>query len=204
MVLFLGAVVLFLVAQLLVPSLLLFRLEAGRNEVQQAALTFMHRLQKEMLNTDLATVSLGEEPPSLAFQEMDEADPYDVGTGRPKFSPWFVLYYYDSQQQAVVWKRWPPEPPARGSYTFEDPTLPQALGAGYLSAVCSQSNGTERVLVRGVSSLEISDMDGDPSILHPPLAFTIICRVDVSGGGGEKREEVYTLTSRLLPRNVGW
>lgn len=197
---FLGGVVLFLIAQLLVPSLLLFRLESARTEVQQSTLILVQRLQRQLMNAPLESVTLVAEPPAVAFQEIPEQDAFDVSTGRPRMSSHYVLYWYDAKSRRVWSKQWPPQPPAIPDYDFSEPFEPLPLKEGHVKAILLQTNGTERVVAREVDSVQFTDDDGDPEIMHPPLVVTVTCSAETSSD----RKETYTMTTRILCRNGRW
>lgn len=201
---FLSGVVLFLIAQLLVPSLLLFRLESARTEVQQTTLMVVQRLQRQLMNAALESVTVISEPPAVAFQEVPEQDSFEVSSGRPRMSNYYVLYWYDAKTRRVLSKQWPPKPPDIPGYDFAEPFEPRPLPEGHLKAILLQSNGTERVVAREVDSFVVTDDDGDPEPMHPPLVVTLTCSADASGGGGAERKETYSMTTRILCRNGRW
>lgn len=201
---FLSGVVLFLIAQLLIPSLLLFRLESARTEVQQSTLLLVQRLQRQLMNAAVESVTLVSDPPAIAFQEVPEQDSFDVSTGRPRMSNHYVVYWYDARTRRVLSKQWPPAPPDIPDYDFSEPFEPRPLKEGHVKALLLQTNGTERVVAREVESLILTDDDGDADLLHPPLVVTVTCTADASGGGGPERKETYTMTTRILCRNGRW
>jgi len=136
-----------------------------------------------------------------------EDDPYDTTSGVPKLDEKFVVLYYDSDGRRVITKEWPPKPPDLNGYNFASLDEPLCLSVGDLQSICNNKNGTERVLVKNVKKLEITDEDGDTTMLTPPLKLAITCSAPSRGGeraqNGEQEEEFSTTVS-VFPRNVRW
>ncbi|MEW6277036.1 MAG: prepilin-type N-terminal cleavage/methylation domain-containing protein [Candidatus Eremiobacterota bacterium] len=196
-------VVLYLVGQLLVPSALLFKVGWASSEVQQTATAFSHRVHRQLLNTQLETVTIGPNRDSIAFMEEDPSNPFDPSTGAPRVTDHFTVYYYDATARTVVSRRWPPAPPTLTGYDF---TLskPPRLTLADLQAVCTERGSSDRVVARNVESLVFTDEDDDPvAYLNPPLSFSIRCVREASGAGTSRRAD-YTLTTRVQPRSVRW
>ncbi|MCA9795948.1 MAG: hypothetical protein KC910_29270 [Candidatus Eremiobacteraeota bacterium] len=201
---FLSVIVLLLMMQLMLPSVLLFKSESSRSEAQQNVLILVHRLESQLVNSQLASVTISPDDGAIAFQQLVEADPFASDTGKPKQRDYFTIYFYDATAQTVYQKRWPPGPPSFGpTYNFTDATKPQRLSQAHLEQICSTKTGDERVVGRHITTWEVNDDDDDPFNLNPPLRLTLTCSVEASGQGRNRFEE-FTMTSRITPRNVVW
>lgn len=201
---FLSVIVLLLMMQLMLPSVLLFKTESSRSEAQQNVLILVHRLESQLNNSQLASVTILPDYGAISFQQLVEADPFASDTGKPRQQDSFTIYFYDSTAQTVYHKRWPPGPPNFGStYDFSDATKPQRLTQAHLEQICLTRTGDERVVGRHISTWEVDDDDNSPFNLNPPLRLTLTCSVEASGQGRDRFEE-FTMTSRITPRNVVW
>lgn len=213
---FLGAIVLFLLGQLLVPSAILFRMQTAKADVHQGALVFTYWVDRHLSNSALETVTIVPWPkpvdplvassPAISFREISESDPYDGVTGVAKMLPEFRILWFDEPNHRVVIKRWPPDPPTL-TFDFTTPGAIPCLSPEDLAQICNGENGSERVLVKNVESLVITDDDGDLTQLTPPLRLTITCAEtgrDQRAVQDEKATERFTMTARVTPRNVRW
>lgn len=196
-VMFLSVVVFFLIAQLVIPSLVMFRTESATTDAQQAAFIFTHRLRTQLLNTQVETVTISEDPVAISFQEVLEDDPFDA-LGETKLSDYFKVYYWDETNKLVKYKEFSPTSPA---YDFTDRTKPQRLSLADLQAEVAAETGNEQVVARHVAALLISDEDGVVNIISPPIKLDLTCAVE---SPRTRKEETYQMQMQVNPRNVRW
>lgn len=212
----LAGVVLFLLAQLLVPSAVLFHMQTAKADVHQGQLVFSYWVNRHLANTLLETVTVTPwpkasvatvgGPAAIAFREVNEDAPYDVTSGVPNLHERFRILYLDELEHRVVVREWPPTPPNL-SFDFDLSSHQRALSAEQLSQICAASSETDRVLVRNVESLSITDDDGDLTFFTPPLSLTLTCAEqgrDQRAVIDEKATERVTIAVRVTPRNVRW
>lgn len=205
-VMFLSIIVLFLVGQLVIPSLLLFNMESAATEAQQGTFILMGRLRQDLLNTEVDTVTISQDPVAISFQEVEEAIPFDSTTGLPNLENRFTVYYWNQADQVVYRRTWPPNPPDLGSaYDFSNPTRPLRLTPDHLRTITEQPNDRLRVIARNVSEFVVEDDDADPTLLHPPFRVKVTCTVNNNRAGqGDAKVETATLETKIMPRNVRW
>lgn len=211
---FLIGIVFFLVAQLMVPSVMLFRIQSARSDVQQGGLIFVSWINKAISNSMLDTVTVNTKPVSISFIEMNETDPYDTASGKPKLMNRFTILWFDEKERKVKYRYWPPAPPPPPSapvpatYPFATSEDPLALNSQDLTAICNTYYSQTKILAKNVEYLKIDDDDGDATtVIHPPLRFTIVC----SAQSGTRRninqnekEEKFCITTQVYPRTNRW
>jgi len=211
-VMFLLGVVFSLGIQLMLPSLSLFRVQNARSEVQQSAIVATHWINYALLNSIIDSLTVGKDPVSISFCAINEEDPYDTSTGRPKPAPRFSLIWFDAGERKLKTREWPPapppppEPPGLGDYPLGTSENPVALSGADLKTICDTPYSGYRVIARNVESFAIDDEDGDATdIINPPLRFTIVC-ASRSGARGEadKDEERFSMTMQVYPRIRRW
>ena len=213
---FLAGVVLFLLAQLLVPSAILFRMQTAKADVHQGGLVFTYWVQRHLSNSALDTVTITPwpkvegatvpGPPAISFREVLESDPYDAVTGAAKFQARFRVLYFDEPGHRIVVREWPPTPPNL-TFDFEVTNPRMALSPPDLSQICGSLSDTDRVLVKNVESLVITDADDDLTHLTPPLSLTVTCAEegrDQRSAADDKHVEHFKMTARVTPRNTRW
>jgi hypothetical protein len=202
---FLSVVVLGLMIQLLVPSIMLFRVESAATEAQQAAFIVVGRVSKALMNTQLNTVTLlydvtADNPVAVSYQEVAPADPIST-EGRPKFLPRFSLYYWNRPTGRIVYEETPDSP--MPGHDWSDPQVPQRLSLTELRAYCTVPNGEERVVARNVVSFVVTDQDGDVALVHPPLVIEVTCQVEAPRGG-DMKYETFVMKTQITPRIVAY
>ncbi|MHC9542476.1 MAG: hypothetical protein AB9903_23460 [Vulcanimicrobiota bacterium] len=209
---FLMAVVISLGMQLMLPSLALFRVQNARSEAQQGAIIATHWINHALLNSIIDSVTVGTNPVSISFCAVNEADPYDTSTGKPKPAPRFTILWHDAAERKLKVREWPPGPPPPPvppeftDYPFGTSENPLALSAADLRTICTSSYTGYRVLARNVESFAIDDEDGNATdIISPPLRFSIVCASWAGARGEEDRqEERFSMTTQVYPRITRW
>ena len=205
---FLLATVLGLVVGVLFPSLFMFRAESARGDAQQAAMVLTTKLQRSLLNTSLEWVTISTLPVAVAYREINPDSPYDPATGAATFQPCFQIIRYDSEKKKVYQKPWPPGPPQPTSASLEQPydfghINMSKLSLADLSTICHSPSAQERTLADHVESLVLSDQDGDPLLLNPPLRIVATCVVENPAQGNRSKER-YQLEVAVTPRCQRW
>lgn len=205
---FLLATVLGLVIGLLFPSMFMFRAEAARGDAQQAAMVLTTKLQRALLNTSLEWVTISTLPVAVAYRETNPDSPYDPASGAAVFQPYFQIIRYDAATKKVFQRPWPPGPPEPTSPSLEQPydfghTNMSKLTLADLSTICHSPGTKERTLADHVESLVLTDQDGDPGLLHPPLRIGAICVVENPSQGNRSKER-YQLEVSVTPRCQRW
>lgn len=206
--LFLLGTVLALVLGLLFPSLFMFRAEAARGDAQQAAMVLTTKLQRALLNTSLEWVTISALPVAVAYREVNSSAPYDPASGAAVFLPQFQIVRYDEGARKVYQRAWPPGPPEPTSPLLQQPydfghVNMSKLTAPDLGTICHQPSDKERTLADHVESLVITDQDGAPDLIHPPLKIVATCSVDNFSEGRNKVER-YQLEVSVTPRCQRW
>lgn len=203
-VIFLLLIVGSMVAQVMVPSLIMFRLGTSRSDVQQGPMIFSHFMQRMLMNAPVESVAIGTSPTAIAWLDVREEAPYDISTGDPRTADAFSIVWFDRAAGRVWAKRWPPAPPSLGGYDLSAPSrVPPVLSAADLRQICGTRNGTERVLVKDVSDLAVTDDAGlTEGLLVLPLRLSITC--SQRSGARDEKPESFTLTTRVSPRSTRW
>lgn len=207
-VMFLLATVLGLVVGVLFPSLFMFRAESARGDAQQAAMILTTRLQRGLLNTSLEWVTISGMPVAVAYREVDPDNPYDSASGAANFAHLFQIIRYDAGLKKVYQRPWPPGPPDPTSASLEQPydfnhVNLSKLTPGDLATICHAPSSKERTLADHVESLVITDQDGNPALLNPPLKIIATCSVDNFTEGRNKPER-YQMEVSVSPRCQRW
>lgn len=213
---FLAGVVLFLLAQLLVPSAILFRMQTAKADVHQGGLVFTYWVQRHLSNSALETVTIApwprvdtptvDGPAAISFREVDENDPYDGVSGAPKMQRKFRVLYFDVPSRRIVVREWPPTPPTL-AFDFDAADGRPSLSPQDLVQICGSLSQSDRVLVKNVESLVITDDDNDATHLTPPLSLTVTCAEegrDQRSATDDKNVEHFKMTARVTPRNTRW
>jgi hypothetical protein len=210
---FLLIVVFAMVAQLLFPSLMLFRVQNARSEVQQSAIVSVHWINHALQNTLIESITVGSNPTSISFLEVNEADPYDTTLGRPKTLPRFVILWHDQDEKKIKAREWPPGPPppptspSPDDYPFATSFVPLCLKPEDLRVISLATTHGYRVIAKNVESFIIADNVNDPASgsLYPPLRFSIVCAsFSRARGGREAQEERFSMTTQVYPRTTRW
>lgn len=188
---FLMLVVLGLILGLVAPSAMFFGSEAAASEAQQCVTLFRQRIQEGLLNTELETVTLLQDPPAISWVPCLPEAPFNAA-GAPNLAGFFQIYYYDAPTHTARCKQF------RGSYVF-DAGKPPVMSADELAVAIAQTNGTERTVIRNVSMLKFEDADGFPADpIRPPLVVSVTCDVKAA------RHELFSMDLRVTPRSVRW
>jgi len=206
------AVVMSLGMQLMLPSLAMFRVQNARSEAQQGAIIATHWINHSILNSIIDSVTVGTSPVSISFCGINEADPYDTSTGKPKPEARFTILWHDAAERKLKVRQWPPAPPPPPAppeftdYLLGTAENPLALTAADLRTICTSSYTGYRVLARNVESFSIDDEDGSATdIISPPLRFSIVCASWAGARGQEDRqEERFSMTTQVYPRITRW
>lgn len=193
---FLSLIVLGLVLALMVPSFSLYRKQAASSTTYQSALVFIHRVTQGLLNTQLESVTIGDNPPAISWQKIDTERGFSVSTGEPIMDDRFVIMYYDQATRRILSEEVPAPPSASD-------TLPVRLSDSQLRDFCNNVSGDEAVVAREVTLVEFTDADEDVTLLNPPIRVSVECTVDTSEGGAIK-EEKFAMTARVTPRSMRW
>jgi len=77
------------------------------------------------------------------------------------------------------------------------------LSTADLATICHGSSAQERTLADHVESLLLSDQDGDPNLLTPPLRIVATCVVENPAQGNRSKER-YQLEVSVTPRCQRW
>lgn len=189
---FLMLVVLGLILGLVAPSAMFFGTEAAAAEAQQSLTLFRQRVEEGLLNAQLETVCLIENPPAISWVPVVSEAPF-TALGTPNLATYFQVYFYDAAGKRARSKHF-----TSGSYAF-DPAKPPVMSEDDLRAAATGTNGTERTVIRNVTGLTFSDQDGFPCRpIRPPLVVALTVEVKAV------RPEIFTLDLRVTPRSVRW
>jgi hypothetical protein len=204
--LFLFAAVTGLMLALFFPSMWMFHSASGRNDAQQSVLLLVSRVRNSLLNTALEWVTISQNPPAVSLREAREDAPFEPVSGAAQFSGRFLVFRYEEAARKVLWRHWPPGPPAPGAlsqvYDFASPTL-SALRVPDLVAICAATHPEERTIANEVDSFSIRDSGSEPGMLTPPLTIKAVVSY-VNPGPGARKTEQFELTALVTPRCQRW
>lgn len=211
---FLIGIVFFLIAQLMIPSVMLFRIQNARSDVQQGGLIFTNWINKAIQNSMIDTFTVAEKPVSISFIEMNETDPYNSTTGDPKLMERFTILWFDEAERKIKYRYWPPAPPPPplplepSLYPFATSEKPLSLSPADLKTICTTPYDRVTILTKNVEYFKIDDDSGNATdVIHPPLRFTIICSAQ-SGTrrnlNEKEKEEKFCITTQVYPRTNRW
>lgn len=181
---------------LFVPSMSLFRRQTGKSDVYRGCLMLMEKFQVGTLNSQLETMTISSNNQAMCWQLTNETIPFSSATGEPLLTPDFAIIYYEPNDKRVYYKE------------YRASGLPSGNQPGFLSRpeldlACSSNSSATRVLAREVVEFELSDKDGDTSIIEPPLTLRVTCEVNTKGT--ETNDvETFTLESKATPRSRRW
>lgn len=204
--LFLFSAVTGLMLALFFPSMWMFHSASGRNDAQQSVLLLVSKVRNSLLNTALEWVTVAPNPPALSLREAREDAPFEPVSGAAQFSNRFLVFRYDAAGRKVLWRHWPPGPPAAGAlsqaYDFASPTL-SALQVPDLVAICAAPYPEERVLANEVDHFGVEDAGSEAGMLTPPLTVKAVVSY-VNPGPGARKTEQFELTALVTPRCQRW
>lgn len=148
------ALVLMLSAQVITPSLRIWKLDQARATVEGTALILEKRLAAELVASTAESLTTLADPPSLAFLQ---ADGYDPDSGKPVWNR-YVLYSLDTTNRVLHREEWP-----NPGLSLQVPLLlrtlpttePKALTPAELRLAVTSHNGTERPAGHYVSGLQV-------------------------------------------------
>lgn len=210
---FLMAVVFSLVAQVLVPSLYLFKIQSARSDVQQGSLLVAHYVQKAMNNATVESLTFTTNPTAASWQEVREGDPYDPARLTPRFQSCFYILWHEAPTGRVWIKTWPPAPPDPSvftpSYDFASSARePLCLRPEDLRMLCGIRGPGDRVLARDVVSIQFLDASGAPPVhgrFMLPFRLDVACETKSSRPNArEDQTERFDLSLQLSPRCSRW
>lgn len=188
--------VLTVIAQLLVPSFTLFGIHTASSESQLQALMFSQRLQGELLNTYSETVTVLENPPTIALHPVRQSGvPFASSDGKPLMEDHFLVFTLDAGKNEIrVLRRSP------SNYDFSQSTQPLKLAPQDLVALVGSQAAEDRVLARDVVGLQLSDRNGPVSNnIVWPLKVTVEAEIKT-----RSRTERWQGTVTATPRNTRW
>ena len=181
---------------LFVPSMSLFRRQTGKSDAYRGCLMLMEKFRIGLLNSQLETVTVDPAGHGISWQLVQDNPPFSASTGDAMMSPDFGVLYYQESDKKVYYKvyRFP------GAAGLNQPSI---LGLADLNAARTSHSSRTLVLARDIVEFNITDKDGDVSILEPPLQLSIKCEINTKGQ--ETNDvEVFSLQSSVTPRSMRW
>ncbi|MEW6281546.1 MAG: hypothetical protein AB1758_23250 [Candidatus Eremiobacterota bacterium] len=191
-----------LVAQLLVPSLILFHSGMAGSEALQSGLKVTSKVRLEMLNTALESVTISQDGQALALLPKNPAQPFKVSNGDPLPGSSFVIFYLDPTAKTIRQKQWPGPGEPSDTARFGG-AQPPRLSEAELTGLVGSVNGTERTLARFVESFQVVDQDPASPFLEPPIKISAVISIETKRGGAVRIERHET-SVEVTPRSMRW
>lgn len=181
---------------LLVSSFALFRRQSGKSETYRGCRLLVDSFKKGLMNSQLETVTISSDGHAISWQRGEPDPPFSATSGEAIMSQDFSVLHWLSAEGRVVHERFQSSAPASS-------VIPFRLDPSTLSNVRTQSSASERTVVRDVTELSITDDDGDPLLLHPPLLLTVTCQVGTKGTATHDYED-FSMAASVTPRSRRW
>ncbi|MCA9790334.1 MAG: prepilin-type N-terminal cleavage/methylation domain-containing protein [Candidatus Eremiobacteraeota bacterium] len=171
----------------LIPALRHSRHGAVQAELQQMATLSMRKLVDDIEKTNYSGISLCQDPVVLAIHPLVDVTP----AGRRVYADELVVYFYDSANQVLKRRTWPPEPPAGIPVPGSEAAL--RLTGDQLKMFPGASSRA-RSMANSLVEFEITHA-GTAGFLQLPLKVRMVTE---SGSGRERErfELVRTITLR--------
>ncbi|MBX3167979.1 MAG: hypothetical protein KF760_11230 [Candidatus Eremiobacteraeota bacterium] len=202
-----------LLAELFLPSLWLYQKEQATSEVHQSALLVRQKLERELVNTCLETMTIYQDGEDwlLSWAAVDDYDPVTRGPlydQRGEFS----LACYRAQQRKLLLGRGKHTGVPLTTFANNSSSAPR-LSIKQLHDIFEQSGGGSlttplRVLARNIVEFSVTDQSGDAdfSNFFPPLRFHVVAQsaVPASSSTGQQPQQRAELECTLTPRVRRW
>lgn len=171
----------------LIPALRHSRHGAVQAELQQMATLSMRKLVDDIEKTNYSGISLRQDPVVLAIHPLVDVTP----GGRRVYADSLIVYFYDSDNQVLKRRSWPPEPPAGIPHPGTEAGM--RLSADQLQMFPGESPGA-RNMANSLAEFEITHA-GIGGFLQLPLTVRMVTESG-SGQARERFELVRTITLR--------
>jgi hypothetical protein len=185
-----------MIVALFVPSMSLFRRQSGKSDSYRSCIMLVEKFRTGLMNSQIETVTIGNDKKAISWQLVDEAVPFSAATGDALMTKNFAILYYVEDEKRVYYK----------IYEHPDPLpsdRPSILSQTQLDTARAASSSKTYVIGRDMVEFEITDRDGDVAILEPPLSLSITCEVDTKGKETNDTES-FSLQSSVTPRSMRW
>jgi len=158
----------------LLPTLKVMGRASAQTEVQQQALLAFERIDRELRTSGSTAVGVFSQSlvgagqwPGLCLTPLQGVD----GQGQPNWAPRMLAFWWDSSEQRLMVKTWPPKNPPSFA---QEPVLsrPARLTAIEFHDLVHGLNGSERRLASGVTAFDVVH-GGTGSALVAPLTLQI-------------------------------
>ena len=209
----LALLVLVLLAELFLPSLWLYQKEQAQSEVHQSALLLQQKLERELTNTCLETLTILPDGNDwlLSWAAVDAYNPATRGPLYDREGEFTLARYQAATRQFQFGKGKHDDIPLDrfGTNSPQAPRLSnQQLKEVFNNTGKGKLTHPLRILVRNLAEFTVSDKNGDTdfSIFFPPLQFHILTRATIPTptSSSQPRQEQAELTCTLTPRVRRW
>jgi hypothetical protein len=188
-------VVMFVMFQLLVPSMTMFRSQMAFSQAHQSSLMAVQKIKREMTNTAVSTLTINPTTYAFSFAPKDESAPFTT-KGETRFRKIFIVYFLKDDK---LFRKFYPYGSDSIPPVFGGPN-PPALSLSHLNTAADTTNGTERVMASRVSHFQVIDGGADGVLIEPPIVVELTCSVPTDS---EKVEE-YEVRLEVSPRSMEW
>ncbi|HXE73733.1 MAG TPA: hypothetical protein VNO81_13810 [Candidatus Nitrosotenuis sp.] len=170
----------------------------ARVEMQQQAVVALERMASELQRSSTEAVALlsrdplkPQNPVAFALTRLKDVS----GEGDPIWEEKLIVYYWDRERSLLLRREWPPAPPTLGLSLSS--RRANKVSPADLISLASSTNGTEKLLARGVCSFDVTHA-GSGSSIEPPLTLTLGLEREVAR---QKGPETFQLSRTVTLRN---
>lgn len=204
---FLGLV---LMAELFLPSLWLYQKEQAMSEVHQSALLIRQKLEHELVNSCLETMTVAYQADGNWYLAWAEVEDYNPVTRGPSYNSkgLFNLACYQAQKSLFQYGHGSHTGVPPATFQASSPKAPRLTEPQLLDIFLKRPGGALayplRTLARNVEKFSFYDQNGDTNfdIFYPPLGFRLTTKAQILGS--RPHVERSELECKLTPRVRRW
>lgn len=188
-----------LIMGLFFPSIWMWKSQQAYSDVQQACMIATTRLEQRLVNCQMESLVLLPDGHSLSFQQVaTNGGGFDVARGNPVLQSQVNIVYLDSTSRQIREKIWASQPPLAGVDFLAIPNHLVRLTPVQIQGLINENALRSDALAHFIESFEISDSDGDISLLTLPLVVKVKCKL--TDAQSTKREE-HEMQFKISPRS---
>jgi prepilin-type N-terminal cleavage/methylation domain-containing protein len=188
-----------LIMGLFFPSIWMWKSQQAYSDVQQACMIATTRLEQRLLNCQMESLVVLSNGHTLCFQQVvTNGGGFDVAQGNPVLESRINIVYLDSQNRQIREKVWSGQPVLTGVDFTALPNHLVRLNPTQISQLIGNSALRSEALAHFIESFEISDSDGDTTLLTLPLVVKVRCKL--TEAQSTKREE-HEMVFKISPRS---
>jgi hypothetical protein len=188
-----------LIMGLFFPSIWMWKSQQAYSDVQQACMIATTRLEQRLLNCQMESLVLLPDGHTVSFQQVvSNGGGFDVARGNPVLQSRVNIVYLDRINRQIREKIWAGQPPVTGVDFLALPNHLVRLTSAQIQALVSDNSLRSDPLAHFIESFEISDSDGDISLITLPLVVKVKCKL--TDAQSTKREE-HEMHFKISPRS---